>query len=154
MFDLQIEPFEFDYEMEEEWETGSPNRSSPSYIKWMQGSLNQILGLKLATDGDLGAQTRSAIRSFQQKQGLKADGIVGAQTEAAIKAALSGAGVPGACDVLNDFEFDKDTVRPIQQPKLIEIARKISASQTGAQPIGSIQLNRPYGPGRPSELQS
>ena len=71
MFDLQIEPFEFDYEMEEEWETGSPNRSSPSYIKWMQGSLNQILGLKLATDGDLGAQTRSAIRSFQQKQGLK-----------------------------------------------------------------------------------
>ena len=74
---------------------------------------------------------------------------MGAQTEAAIKAALSGAGVPGACDVLNDFEFDKDTVRPIQQPKLIEIARKISASQTGAQPIGSIPLighTDPVGP--------
>ncbi len=139
-FDFQIEPFEFDYEMEEEWETGSPNRSSRDYIRWVQQSLNQIMGLKLATDGDLGPKTRSAIRSFQQKQGLTADGILGAQTEAAIKAAL-GAGTPASnCEVVDDFEFDKDAIRPIQQTRLIEIARRIVASQDTSQPVRSIQL--------------
>ena len=90
-YDLQIEPFEFDYELEEEWEAPPLNRSSRAYIQWVQESLNKILGLKLSTDGLMGAQTRSAIRSFQQKQGLGADGVVGAKTEAAIKAALGGA---------------------------------------------------------------
>lgn len=92
-YDLLIEPFEFDYEMEEEWET---NRSSRDFVKWVQQSLNQILGLNLSTDGIMGTQTRSAIRSFQQKRGLAADGVVGAQTEAAIKAALGGAPAPAA----------------------------------------------------------
>ena len=91
---FQIEPFEFDYEFEEEWETGSTNRSSASYIKWVQQSLNQIMGLRLAVDGISGTQTRSAIRSFQQQRGLTVDGIVGPQTEAAIKAALTGGTAP------------------------------------------------------------
>jgi hypothetical protein len=95
-FQFQIEPFEFDYEMEEEWETDSPDRSSRAFVKWVQQSLNKILGLSLSPDGIMGAQTRSAIRSFQQKRGLGADGIVGAQTEAAIKAALGGAPVAPA----------------------------------------------------------
>ncbi len=93
-FRFQIEPFEFDYEMEEEWETGSPNRSSRDYIKWVQQSLNQIMGLRLAVDGISGTQTRSAIRSFQQQRGLTVDGIVGPQTEAALKAALAGGYAP------------------------------------------------------------
>jgi hypothetical protein len=42
----------------------------------------------------MGAQTRSAIRSFQQRSGLSADGSVGAKTEAALVAA--GAGPPPA----------------------------------------------------------
>lgn len=71
---------------------GPVNRNSPEYIKWVQRSLNQILGLKLTVDGISGAQTRSAVRSFQQRRGLTADGIVGAQTEAALIAA--GAGQP------------------------------------------------------------
>jgi len=94
MFDLQIEPFEFDYEFEEEWETGSPDRSSREYIKWVQQALNQIMGLRLAVDGISGTQTRSAVRSFQQQRGLTVDGIVGPQTEAAIKAALAGGTAP------------------------------------------------------------
>src|SRR5215213_1691982 len=60
------------------------DRKSASYIKWVQGSLNSILGLKLATDGAMGPQTRSAIRSFQQKNGLVVDGLLGSQTEAAL----------------------------------------------------------------------
>ncbi len=89
---LQIEPLEFDYATDQEWETGSPNRSSRDYIKWVQQSLNQIMGLHLAVDGISGTQTRSAVRSFQQQHGLAVDGIVGSQTERALITA--GAGNP------------------------------------------------------------
>jgi phosphatidylserine/phosphatidylglycerophosphate/cardiolipin synthase-like enzyme len=88
-FNLQVEPFEFEAELE-------VNRNSRDYIRWVQQSLNQIMGLKLAVDGIMGAQTRSAVRSFQQKRGLKPDGIVGTQTEAALKVASAGPGTPTA----------------------------------------------------------
>jgi peptidoglycan hydrolase-like protein with peptidoglycan-binding domain len=39
----------------------------------------------------LGARTRSAIRSFQQKRGLVVDGVVGPKTEAALIKAAGGA---------------------------------------------------------------
>ena len=98
---FEVEPLEFEMEHDEMWgefdtklaalELQSEiNRSSRDYVRWVQQSLKQIMGLKLAIDGDLGLQTRSAIRSFQQKQRLKADGIVGDQTEAAIKTVLLG----------------------------------------------------------------
>jgi peptidoglycan hydrolase-like protein with peptidoglycan-binding domain len=60
-------------------------------IRWVQAALNRILGLRLAVDGIVGPQTRSAIRSFQSKYGLVVDGIVGPQTGAALEAALRGA---------------------------------------------------------------
>jgi peptidoglycan hydrolase-like protein with peptidoglycan-binding domain len=66
---------------------GEVNRRSRDYIRWIQRSLNEILGLRLAVDGISGPQTRSAIRSFQQRQRLVVDGIVGPQTEAALIAA-------------------------------------------------------------------
>jgi len=84
-FQFQVEPFEFEEELDSE-----VNRSSRNYIKWMQQSLNQIMGLKLAVDGDLGPQTRSAIRSFQQRQGLPVDGVVGPETKRALIAARRG----------------------------------------------------------------
>ena len=93
-YQLQIEPFEFDYEFAEEREAPPLNRSSRDYIRWVQRSLNQIMGLNLAVDGIVGTYTRSAIRSFQQQRGLTVDGIVGPQTEAALKAALAGGGAP------------------------------------------------------------
>ena len=93
-YQFRVEPFEFDYEMDEAREIGSTNRSSRDTIRWVQQSLNQILGLNLSTDGIMGTQTRSAIRSFQQKQGLTADGLVGLRTEAALKAALGGTPTP------------------------------------------------------------
>jgi peptidoglycan hydrolase-like protein with peptidoglycan-binding domain len=68
-----------DFELEDE-----VNRRSLEYIRWVQQSLNKILGLRLTEDGIIGRQTRSAISSFQQRQGLKADGIVGSRTEAAL----------------------------------------------------------------------
>jgi peptidoglycan hydrolase-like protein with peptidoglycan-binding domain len=67
-------------------------RSSREYIRWVQRSLNKILRLTLAVDGISGPMTRSAVRSFQARQGLIVDGIVGPQTEQALIAA--GAGNP------------------------------------------------------------
>jgi peptidoglycan hydrolase-like protein with peptidoglycan-binding domain len=74
-------------EMEFEVMNETTSRSSVPYIKWVQESLNTILGLNLAVDGDKGPKTRSAIRSFQSQNGLNDDGIVGPKTEAAIIAA-------------------------------------------------------------------
>jgi peptidoglycan hydrolase-like protein with peptidoglycan-binding domain len=80
--------------LEGEIPSGVVNRQSPAYIRWVQSSLNKLLGLRLAVDGDSGTRTRSAIRSFQQRAGLTADGQVGAQTERALIAA--GASPPQA----------------------------------------------------------
>lgn len=66
---------------------GEVSRGAPDYIRWLQQSLNRILGLRLAVDGIVGSQTRSAIRNFQQQKGLIVDGIVGSQTERALIAA-------------------------------------------------------------------
>ena len=38
-----------DYESDYEWE-GEVSRTSPEYIRWVQQSLNQIMGLQLAVD--------------------------------------------------------------------------------------------------------
>ena len=75
----------FDTESEAIWQS-EVSRGSPDYVRWVQRSLNQILGLRLAVDGVIGRQTHSAIRSFQQRQGLRVDGVVGAQTERALRA--------------------------------------------------------------------
>jgi len=72
------------------------NRNSPAYIQWVQNSLNNVLGLRLAVDGNSGTQTRSAIRSFQRRAGLVDDGKVGAQTERALIAA--GASAPSGAN--------------------------------------------------------
>lgn len=60
------------------------SRTSKTYIKWVQGSLNKILGLKLVVNGDNDSNTSSAIKSFQAKNGLETVGYVGPKTEAAL----------------------------------------------------------------------
>ena len=48
-------------------------------VKWAQWQLNQR-GYGLVIDGDFGAKTRDAVKSFQSKNGLTADGIIGPKT--------------------------------------------------------------------------
>jgi peptidoglycan hydrolase-like protein with peptidoglycan-binding domain len=53
-------------------------------VRWVQSALNDVLNLQLPVTGMMTRETRSAIRSFQQKQGLPEDGIVGPDTEHAL----------------------------------------------------------------------
>jgi peptidoglycan hydrolase-like protein with peptidoglycan-binding domain len=101
--------FEIAYpEMEFEVINETASRGSKAYIKWVQESLNKILGLTLATDGNIGVNTRSAIRSFQSKNGLGVDGKVGDMTEAAIKKSLlAPVNVTPAYTMLNLTETQK-----------------------------------------------
>ena len=127
------------------------------YVRWVQASLNQLLGTRLATDGIAGAQTRAAIRSFQQRSGLAADGVVGPRTEAALRAAgappppgaVGGAGAttakpgcppqltfvdcppPGTrpTEVLDNFQFDRTALSPtLHVPKIAALAARIVRS--------------------------
>lgn len=61
-------------------------RSQPGaeYVRWVQHSLNLILGLQLPVDGVMNSQTRKAIRDFQRRMGLRADGIVGPEMQQAL----------------------------------------------------------------------
>src|ERR687887_908195 len=63
---------------------GAVGRYCPEYLRWVQSSLNRIMGLGLKVDGRPGKITKSAIKSFQQRSGLAADGSLGAKTEAAL----------------------------------------------------------------------
>jgi len=67
-----------------------PGPQGTEYVRWVQSSLNQIMQLQLPVNGIMGPETRSAIRSFQERQRLPADGIVGPDTERAIIAARAG----------------------------------------------------------------
>lgn len=93
-FDTETTDFEWEDQEDEYWEQEAPpvgiSRNNKEYIRWVQSSLNKILGLNLAIDGVMGPQTRSAIRSFQQKNGLIADGIIGPKTESTLIARGAG----------------------------------------------------------------
>jgi N-acetyl-anhydromuramyl-L-alanine amidase AmpD len=83
---------EFDSDQQELELEDKSDRNSRNYIQRMQSSLNKALGLRMVVDGIMGPQTRSAIRSFQQRQGLRPDGLLGPLTERALFAV--GAGLP------------------------------------------------------------
>ncbi len=146
---FEFEPEDFGFEWDgEEWEE-EIKRGSQEHSAWVQHSLNQVKGLRLAVDGLIGAATRSAIRSFQQQNGLGVDGVVGPQTEQKIVQALKQlltAGQHTVCAVirrpeaLDRFDFDSDKVKPHHQPQISQIAQCVVASQGALQPIHSIRL--------------
>ena len=52
-----------------------PLPGGSEYMRWVQSALNDVLGLRLPVNGVADPATRSAIRSFQQRNGLPADGL-------------------------------------------------------------------------------
>jgi len=67
-----------------------PLPAGSEYMRWVQSALNDVLGLRLPLHGIADSATRSAIRSFQQREGLPVDGVVGPDTERALIAARGG----------------------------------------------------------------
>jgi hypothetical protein len=110
-------------EMEFEAMPVNVSRTSKTYIKWVQESLNKILGLSLATDGNIGVNTRSAIRSFQSKNGLGVDGMVGLRTEAALKAAIAGQLANPQVITPSISASPYVTVRQMVDPKKVDCAK-------------------------------
>ena len=58
-------------------------------VRWLQSSLNTLIGAGLAVDGDYGTNTKAAVTKFQRQNGLTPDGWAGAVTEAKILELLS-----------------------------------------------------------------
>lgn len=54
-------------------------------IRWIQECLNHKSGLQLLVNGIAGRETRSAIRDFQRKQGLRINGLIDPDTERALR---------------------------------------------------------------------
>ncbi|MDX6692705.1 MAG: zinc D-Ala-D-Ala carboxypeptidase, partial [Blastocatellia bacterium] len=57
-------------------------------VKFIQDSLNKIMGLNLGVDGIYGERTKQAIRDFQARFDLQVDGVVGPITLKKIRAIL------------------------------------------------------------------
>lgn len=70
------------------------------YVRWVQDCLNHAMSANLPVDGVMNAATRSLVRSFQRRHGLRPSGIVGPDTQDALKAACAGTAAPpdGAAD--------------------------------------------------------
>ena len=75
---------ELSFEAEEEG-LGEAHEASPEFVRWVQRSLNEASELRLPLDGIASPAMRSAVRSFQARQGLPVTGIVGTDTEEALR---------------------------------------------------------------------
>lgn len=130
---LVFEPEPFRLSLTPEWES-EVGRGGPDYIRWLQSSLNKLLGLRLAVDGTMGPATRSAIRSFQRQNGLLADGMVGPVTEQAL--VRDGAGdPPGLRRLLRLFPSHRQWY-PLSPPRFLkDLAELQTVSLTPAIPI-------------------
>lgn len=73
-------------------------------VSSLQTALNAYAGASLTVDGAYGPATASAVRNFQQSQGLLVDGIAGAATQGALKNASLMTG--SDCDNSDDSNDD------------------------------------------------
>jgi peptidoglycan hydrolase-like protein with peptidoglycan-binding domain len=63
-------------------------------VRWAQDCLNHAMGLRLAVNGVMGVDTRSALRRFQGQQGLRVNDILGPDSEAALQKACQSSVAP------------------------------------------------------------
>lgn len=83
------------------------------YVRWIQSSLNRIVGLNLPVNGIMDAATRSALRRFQEQQGLPVDGIAGPETRQALGGVKDQQPFQDELDHTGLFESDKNELEII-----------------------------------------
>ena len=165
--DLLIQPEMFEFEpFDSRTANAQVEASTPVDVRWVQNSLNRILGLRLPIDGVEGPATRSGTRAFQKKPGLKANGVAGPATTAAMIAAGAPSPPravsrafspafslppvrevqcpsPGAAPdaVLDNFGFDKSSLVAVKhEPQLAALARAVISSKRTQRPVESILI--------------
>ncbi|MBQ1269674.1 MAG: spore cortex-lytic enzyme [Clostridia bacterium] len=111
--------------------------SSGSTVKTIQQKLKNWGYYKGSVDGVFGAQTKTAVISFQKKNGLTADGVVG-------NATLKALGMPTGSSGSNT---GGSTGGPYKSADVYLLARVIYAeargeSYTGKVAVGAVVLNR------------
>ena len=101
--------------------------------KDLQVALNaagiKVNGKSLVEDGIMGNNTRKAIRSFQEREGLKVDGIAGPNTKQALRSVAPDS--PITVEVL-DMETDQDTTESDGLMTRPSVAREGQISGEGA----------------------
>ncbi len=101
--------------------------------KDLQVALNaagiKVNGKSLVEDGIMGNNTRKAIRSFQEREGLKVDGIAGPNTKQALRSVAPDS--PITVEVL-DMETDQDTTESEGLMTRPSVAREGQISGEGA----------------------
>jgi len=76
------------------WREPEPPGLASEHVRWVQSCLNQSMGLRLATDGIMNPETRSAIRGFQERRGMRVDGLIGPETERALATSCKEGNLP------------------------------------------------------------
>lgn len=87
--------------------TNAQEPSGSEHVRWIQHSLNTSMGLNLPVDGVMRIETRRAIGSFQEQQGLSITGIVDPQTEDTL-IAMSGNQPPQTGDITTELGLGEE----------------------------------------------
>src|ERR671914_764403 len=142
---FEAEPFELDPEFDESSELFNDEREDSEFDLEADGHAE----LGDGEDSFEGEFTEEAIDSedfedfedqenFEDREDLEALEFEGAKPRPTPP--RKDAPARPTCDVLDDFDFDKDAVKPQHQRQLNAIAGRIIASQRSAQPIRSVRI--------------
>lgn len=121
--EVALAPEQFEWAPESfawEAEESEAERGSSAYVRWVQQALNQAQGLRLAVNGIAGRATRSAIRSFQRREGLPIDGRVGLATERVLIARTATAPPTEA----EQLEAETGTPKGLVNPARVSCAKR------------------------------
>lgn len=123
------------------------------YIRWVQSSLNQVMGANLPISGLMNPESREALRRFQQQRGLPPDGIAGPDSQRALLDAKGG----GPRDDAAGTPKSTDTTEPATDSELFDYGRELSETQgdealreLSASNEAAVSCQRPLG-GAPSK---
>jgi hypothetical protein len=88
-----------------DFDSGGAVTQGAEHVRWIQDCLNHAMSARLPVDGVMSPATRSLVRSFQRRHGLRQSGIVGPDTQDALRAACAGTGAAASPDAVDDGEL-------------------------------------------------